>query len=133
MAEIVAVGLDGSEGDAAQTVDLADELAGRGFLGFGVGEGRGEDEVDVGFFAGANTGACGGEGVPREVGVEGKVVKAAVGEAVAVVWSGSVNLLVCVGWIFSVLSFFHFFGEGWSRFRESRKGENYILHAVPGR
>lgn len=44
MLEVVAVVLDAAEGDAAESVDLEDELGAR----------RGGDDVDVGLFAHAD-------------------------------------------------------------------------------
>lgn len=53
MPQVVAVGLDGAERDAAEAVDLENMAGARGR----------SDEVDVGFFARADLGAEGGEGV----------------------------------------------------------------------
>lgn len=75
LAQVVAVGLDGAERDAAEAVDLEDELRARG-----VG-----DDHDVGFFADADAAADAVDVLLGGVRVEGEVVEAAVGEAVAVV------------------------------------------------
>ncbi len=75
MAEVIAVGFDRAEGDAAQAVDFHDELPVRG----------GGADVDVGFLAAADHVAGGVEGFLLEVRVQGEVVVAAVGEAVSVV------------------------------------------------
>lgn len=85
LAQVVAVGLDGAEGDAAEAMDLEDVL-GAGGVG---------DDEDVGFFADADLVADGVEVLSLEVRVEGEVVEAAVGEAVAVVlWGWRVSLKV---------------------------------------
>ena len=91
LAQVVAVVLDGAEGDAAEPVDLEDALlfirlmlvAGLGGRIWGSRRGA---EVDVGFLASADARTGAVEGVALQVGVEGKVVEAAVGEAVAVVF-----------------------------------------------
>lgn len=75
LAQVVAVGLDGAERDAAEAVDLEDQLGARG-----VG-----DDHDVGFFADADAAADAVDVLLGGVRVEGEVVEAAVGEAVAVV------------------------------------------------
>ena len=75
VAEVVAVGFDGTEGDAAEAVDLEDVLRTVGV----------RDDKDVGFFADADLVADGVELLALQVGVEGEVVEAAVGQAVAVV------------------------------------------------
>ena len=91
LAQVVAVVLDGAEGDAAEPMDLEDALLFiwlvlvAGFGGKVRGSRRGAD-VDVGFLAGADAGTGAVEGVALQVGVEREVVEAAVGEAVAVVF-----------------------------------------------
>lgn len=91
LAQVITVVLDGAEGDAAEPVDLEDALLFiRSVLVAGCGRrirgsGRGAD-VDVGFFTGADAGAGAVEGVALQMGVEGEVVEAAIGEAVAVVF-----------------------------------------------
>ena len=75
MTEVIAVGLYAAEGDPAETVDLEDVLGASG----------GGDDEDVGFFADADLVADGVEDLALLVGVEGKVVEAAVGEAVSVI------------------------------------------------
>lgn len=91
LAQVVAIILDGAEGDAAEPMNLEDALLiirlvlVTGLGGRIWGSGRGA-EVDVGFLAGTDAGAGAVEGVALQVGVEGEVVEAAVGEAVAVVF-----------------------------------------------
>ncbi len=75
MPEVVAVVFYGAEGYAAEPVDFEDVLGSRG----------GGDDEDVGFFADTDLVAGAVEGFAFHVGVEGKVVEAAVGEAVSVV------------------------------------------------
>lgn len=75
LAQVVSVGFHGAEGDAAQSVDLEHHL----------GAGGGGDDEDVGFFADADLVADGVDGLLFLVGVQGEVVQAAVGEAVAVI------------------------------------------------
>lgn len=86
MAEVVAVVFDGAEGDAAEAVDFEDVLLLRRWGRSAIlrRRGRGAD-VDVGFFAGADAVAGAVEGALLHIGVEGEVVEAAVGEAVAVI------------------------------------------------
>lgn len=74
-AQVVAVGLDGAEGDAAEAVDLEDALD-AGLVG---------DEEDVALLADADAAADAVDGALGGVGVQGEVVEAAVGQAVAVV------------------------------------------------
>lgn len=74
-AQVVAVGLDGAEGDAAEAVDLEDALD-AGVVG---------DEEDVALLADADAVADAVDGALAGVGVQGEVVEAAVGQAVAVV------------------------------------------------
>jgi len=76
LAQVVPVGLHGAEGDAAEAVDLEHHLGAR----------VGGDDEDVGFFADADLVADGVDGALFLVGVQGKVVQPAVGEAVAVIW-----------------------------------------------
>lgn len=75
MLQIVAVVFDATEGDTAKAVDFEDEL----------GTGRGSANVDVGFLAHTNAIACAVEDGTFEVGVEGEVVEAAIGEAISVI------------------------------------------------
>lgn len=75
MAQVIAVCLDGAEGDAAEAVQ---------FKHMGCAAGGGGD-VDVRFFADADLVAEGIEVRAFDVRVEGKVVEAAVGKAVAVI------------------------------------------------
>ena len=74
MPEVVAVVLDAAEGDAAEAVDLVDELGPRR-RGHGVA-GRRLDAAD------AVAGRV--EGFPFQISVQGEIVEAAVGEAVSV-------------------------------------------------
>ena len=82
MAQIVTVGLYAAEGDAAQAVDFDNVLR----------AGRGGADVDVGFFADADLVADGVKGRAFQVRVEGEVVEAAVGEAVAIVWKVGIRV-----------------------------------------
>ena len=75
MPQVVAVGLDRAEGDAAEAVQLEHVRHARG---------RGRD-VDVGFFADPDLVAEREQGGVLEVCVQREVVEPAVGEAVAVV------------------------------------------------
>lgn len=84
MLQIIAIVFDAAEGDAAESVDLEDEL----------GAGWGGADVDVGFFADADAVACAVEGGAFEVGVEGEVVESAVGEAVSVIWGLIVSVVI---------------------------------------
>lgn len=76
MPEIVAVVFYATERDAAQPVDFQ----------YVLGTVWGGADVDVAFFADADAVTGGIEGGVFEVRVEGEVVEAAVGEAVAIVW-----------------------------------------------
>lgn len=105
VAEVVAVGFDGAEGDAAEAVDFQDALLlvvvvaclMEGIGGRGADGGRSEDDVNVGFFARADALAGRVQGFALEVGVQGEVVEAAVGEAVAVICRVLIPLcLLCV-------------------------------------
>ena len=76
VAQVVAVGFDGAEGNAPQAVDLEYVLNAAG----------GGDDEDVAFFADADLVADGIEDFAFEVSVEGEVVETAVCEAVSIVW-----------------------------------------------
>ncbi len=82
MLQVVSVVLNAAERDTAESVDFEYEL-----LAGGV-----RDHVDVGFFANANAVACAVESFVFEVGVECEIVKAAVGETVAIVWEDNVRI-----------------------------------------
>lgn len=75
VAEVVAVGFYAAEGDPTKAVDLEDVLD----------AGGGGDDENVGFFADADLVADGVEDLALLVSVEGEVVEAAVGEAVAII------------------------------------------------
>lgn len=75
MLEIVAIVFDAAKGDAAKAVDLQNELCACG----------GSADVDVGFFAHADAIARTVEGRAFEMGVQGEVVEASVGEAIPIV------------------------------------------------
>ena len=75
MLQIISVILDTAERDAAESVDFEYEL-----LAGGV-----RDHVDVGFFANADAVTCAVEGFMFKVGVERKIVEAAIGETVTIV------------------------------------------------
>ena len=75
---VVAVVLDGAEGDSAETVEFEDVLF----------SGGGGDDIDIGFFSHADLVADGIDGGLFLEGVESEVVEAAVGKAVAIIWFG---------------------------------------------
>lgn len=89
MPEVVTVVLDAAEGYAAQAVDFQNKLA----------AGGGGYDVDVGFFAHADAVAGRVQSLPFEMGVQGEIVKAAVGETVPVVWWVSVEPLNLETWV----------------------------------
>lgn len=91
MAQVVSVVLDGSEGNPPESVDLENVLSLCRCLPRG---GRRGADVDVGFLACADAVARAVEGALLRVRVQGEVVEAAVGEAVAVIFFGCYSVSV---------------------------------------
>lgn len=80
MLEIVSVVLDAAKGYAAQAVDFQDVLS----------AGGGGHDVDVGFFADADTIAGRVKRLTFQMCVQGQIVETAVGETISVIYEVSV-------------------------------------------